>query len=369
MTEEAHGKAYTLLRSDDHGELRRLLQNLPAGERISLLEMPLLFEAIELEADECTKLLLEEHADSARLSGGEALGATARRGQVEFVRLLLAAGADPNQPEWENDSDWDTLLTGSMQSMHPEIVVMACVEENFSQLDARWLNEALALGLSSRKKTSLQCLEIFGRALLARLESGELGPLVQGDLKKLSKKLMKSKSATAESLAISRGLASYLSAKAALWDELTDLVVEQEFEEALELFDKQSLSVQGDLSAELLAMISRCSGYAGSLDPEGWRAFEKLLAQGVALNGVDDLGRTALMNVVRLTHDNGALIERMVDLGADVNAIVVEENGEVKSVFDFARHGFDGQRHSTLIRDLGGKSAAELTEEQDSTRR
>ncbi|MEM7352872.1 MAG: hypothetical protein AAF657_18900, partial [Acidobacteriota bacterium] len=212
---DASGIAHSYLQSDNHRKLRQFLAELPRDERAAVLTEPsLLFDALADEADQCVELLLTEYGESVAVSG-EALGVAAQRGQVDVVRRLLAAGADPNQPAWEHDCDFDTLLTGAMQSMHPEIVTIACSPENFAQLEVGWLNEALALGLSSRKKKSFDCLTVFGQALLVRLETGELAHLTQGDLKKLSRRLARSKAANAESIDIGQALASHIGAKAA----------------------------------------------------------------------------------------------------------------------------------------------------------
>lgn len=367
MAEEVYRKACSFLETDSHSELQDLIQGLPANERASLLATPLLFEAIDLEADECARLLLEEHPESAQLSGGVALGAAASRGKVDFVRRLLVLNADPNQPHWEHDSDWNTLLSGSMQSMHVEIVSMACSEENFSQLDVNWVNDALEFGLSSRKKSALACLEIVARALLLRLEAGGLSGLKQGNLKKLSKKLIRNKAAALASVRAGQALASFIDARAAARDRLTELAFEREFEQLLEYLDEQPREIRDDLSPDLLAEISWCSADASDTDPEeGWWAFEKLLESGVLTNGVDVKGRTALMNIVWNTSGKESLIRKMVDLGADLNATVVEENGEVNSVLDFALLGYEVEKYGELLRSLGAKSAAELTGSESS---
>ena len=340
-------------------DLEGLRQFLEGAKQQSVLGL-LLIDAIEAGADDCFQWLLD-FEEIIELGGGEALGTAGREGRADYVEALLAAGADTRMPEWEPESDWDNLLTGAMLSMNSRIMELACEAGAVDTSDPRWLEEAIEVGVKSKKKDRWPTLTRFGAALVDRLESGQGEEIASGVLGKLAKRL-ESRGAPEEAKSVGQELRPYVNAVETLREELTDRVIEGDFEKVLDLLQQQEVGEL--LKAEMLVWLAKTSGTPYCPDPDrGWWAVERLLEEEVRMDGVDAFGRTALIHTVWKTEGREDLIRKMIEKGANINAVTVDRTGLRQSVLDYSQLGFAPKEYGELLRSLGAKTAEELQAE------
>lgn len=220
-----------------------------------------------------------------------------------------------------------------MLSMNPEIMEAICSAGAVEQADAGWINEAMALGLGSRKSDRGKCLTFFGEALADRLDHDDGLSLEAGTLSKFAKRLISAKKMTPEARKAGERLAARINRESALREELIQNVVDGDFEAMFTQLESLTPDLSLRLGTELLAWVAGLSGPAGSAEPDyGWWAVERLIDLGFDLDGVDGYGRTALAYVVWLTRNREDLIRKMLDRGADINAIEIDHNMERSSI-------------------------------------
>ena len=345
------------LEADDSEGLARFLSDSDLTAKKTELGF-LLIDAVESGATRCLREIIKLPL-ALESAGGEALGAAARDGDLEAVRLLRSCPLDLRQPTWEPDCDWDHLVTGAMLSMEPEIVEIACAPEVISAAGPNWLDEAMEIVMTSESPRRWIGAASLGAGLLAWLESLEPTASWPQAIGRFSRFLERAEGAPESIEETGAALATYSrSDDATLEDVIHRLAFGADFDVALRFLEPaEQLRAHG---AEVVVWMARKASTPFEPDPDrGWKQIEDVLDRGVGMDGRDDYGRTALMYAVWKTEGREAMLEKMISLNADLNATAVNTRRVAESVWDFSQKGFAKRSYGELLRRHGAKSARE----------
>ena len=347
----------------------------------------LLEEAVASRSRRCFLWLLEQpelYFGGGELSLALAAASAAYAGATYYVRAIVEAGADVALPDRLDCRMKDSpllLVDGAMASMKPEIVELARDSGAFARSRPSCLADAVAASIDGRHKHLIPCLIIFGQALLERfrMEGEVFVPL--GDLIQMIRKLQEDKKATEESIALGNQLEAMLDPEEAIRSELMVYVESRRPRKMWKLLRQLPKEKFLPMATEILPSVGLYASnhYHPHVDKDphrGWRDVEKLLDLGAGVDGTDFSGRTILMNVLWQTKHREDLILRLVDLGADVNAIAKESSwvsSEDRSkrypalaVLDYCPDSEEARRfYAPLLRSLGARSIEELLEERE----
>lgn len=359
MNISEYGKLSDLVDSDDVTELEKALH---LGYHNDTALGLLLLDAVENGAKRCFHLLLG-HEDAIKLGGPTALGAAARAGDIEAVQALLDANVDLSRPKWQLDADEDHAIRGAMLSMNPEIMEAICSAGGVDRADAGWINEAMEIGATSRKKTSSECLLHFGKALVDRMRRDDAVALESSVLKKITKRMLR-KTSPPEMKTIGKELNQRVDSEAALRQEIVKCIAQgRKFEKLFQILGGLTEPKSRQMAEMVVPWVARKAPGSSFTEP-GWWALEKLLELEISVDGVDGFGRTALAYVVWRSQDRQDLIDRLIELGANVNATDVGDTGRVRAILDYSYLNKVRGTYSEYLRNLGANTAEELQAEK-----
>ena len=309
---------------DDAEGLKAFLAEGAATEGQDTLAGLLLVQAIEERASKCFEALLSV-PEAVELGGGEALGAAARVGSLAWTQRLLDAGVGFDEPPHDPESDSDHALVGAMLSMNPTITAAVCSAGALLESDPGWIDDALNIALTSKVRSRWECMAILAEHLTRHTDT-VIPTLDAKIVQAFGRRVADSKKLPAETRALGQRLAAAVDQNEALHDTLLERIFDGEYSQALEILEAAPTDSRAAWSSEALAWIAgACYADEEEHGSALW-AVDRLMAQGVALDAVDSYGRTALINLVWETQGLESLVRRMVEQGADVNAIHTDHN-------------------------------------------
>ncbi len=203
-----------------------------------------------------------------------------------------------------------------MARCNPEVVRLLCVAGALRVSDPGWLNDAIRMGLSSRRKGKARSLAVLAQAILERLETEDTLSLDLVQVKRLQQALRKTSgdvtgSESPELLATKLG--SYLDSEQALREEAIELATAEDDISKLRDFLLTLDEVKRrDLAATVLPYIA-----PDMILPEVYSFFVELLSWKPDLNRLSDGGKPALHPVARNGHLD--ILKDMIANGARIN--------------------------------------------------
>ena len=251
---------------------------------------------------------------------------------------LLEAGADLGSDPWWEDGDHP--LTSAAATADPVAMKWLCDKGAVEIAESKWLEEALRILGSSRKKTARETLVILVQRLLDRLRDGNL-KIETSALKKAADKLGRLSKRARESEAgnLAAALTELMDAEEAEEDAIIELTNASRFDELIAFVQAEGSATRSRRAGLALVWGIRKKVWLTvddkSLlvpDPDGYPYLERLVNMDPDVYLTDDMGRTALMYAVWSGKKD--LARKLVDIGADLEAVDLESGD---SVLDWAR--------------------------------